>query len=425
MTNKILERHYYAFDIETLSPLNASNGININTDCDVFRDGNNEVIVTGTSLAGSFRSFLDDSNKENSKFGFSIKKNHTSISKMSSFYISDLHLIDTSVVNRDNVSLNKDKTVNNKFDMELVEPGAKGTIYINYLIREENEKSKGEYDTFISNIINGINDGQIRLGRKKNRGFGLIKINKIYYSTFNFDNVNDYIEFKKDFKNKNKYQKQNVSIAEVAKQRIEKYLSFSTNFKIPGCLIIKSYSANIGEEDHSHIQSNNKPIISGTSFAGVIRNRAKFILDELKYEESQKLINNWFGYADTNDSHQSDIIISESKIDGGFELSRYRIAIDRFTGGIIDGALFNEKVHCKGDVSLNILVRKKDGYEAIVGLLALVIRDLAKGYAPIGGESNIGYGILEGDGRLLFKDNIDFKKCNEELFKLLNGKEEK
>ena len=53
-----------------------------------------------------------------------------------------------------------------------------------------------EADGLISNIINGINDGQIRLGRKKNRGFGLIKINKIYYSTFNFDNVNDYIEFK-------------------------------------------------------------------------------------------------------------------------------------------------------------------------------------------------------------------------------------
>ena len=203
MSNKIIKRCYYAFEIETLSPLNTSSGLNVNSDNDIFRNGLGEVVVTGTSLAGSFRSYLYNPNNSKKEQKFGIRNNDGG--KMSSFNISDLCLRETKVSLRDNVSLTDKKTVDNKFDSEIVETGANGILYINYLVRE-NDENKDCFDAIINDIYCGINNGSIRLGRKKNRGFGLIKINpnESYFKCFDMTsdnfNIENYIAFKSSYK---------------------------------------------------------------------------------------------------------------------------------------------------------------------------------------------------------------------------------
>lgn len=74
-----------------------------------------------------------------------------------------------------------------------------------------------------------------------------------------------------------------------------------------------------------------------------------------------------------------------------------RIAIDRFTGGAYQGALFNEQpVFPKEStrVVLNMKLHKPENYE--IGLLLLLLKDLWTNDLPIGGTSSIGRGRLKG-----------------------------
>lgn len=415
MTNKIKKRYYFAFVIETVSPLNVSNGLDVNTDSDVFRNGNNEVVITGTSLAGAFRNYLDDNNTNESIFGFSNNGN----GKMSSYFISDLCLKDPKVSIRNNVSLNDDKTVDNKFDSEFVEPGAKGELFINFIVRDNDSKIHDEkyFVEIINKIISGINNGYIRFGKKKSRGFGQIRINEAYSKVFDDSKLADYIAFKPNYKDIKQYTDDKYEFPNIDND--DKFIKMSANFEIPGGLIIREYSAEKGKADYTNIKCNNKPIVSGTSFAGSIRSSAKRILKDLKYKEGESFLDNWFGYADSNNAKQSDILISESVINGGKDILRVRVAIDRFTGGSVAGALYNEEVHYNGNVTLNISIRKKGNYKAMLGLLSLVIDDISKGYATIGGESDIGYGILKLNGEVECSE--DLKECRKQLAILLNG----
>ena len=429
---KIKERYYYALKIRTVSPLSISNGTNDNSDSDVFINFNNEVVVPGTSLAGSFRNYLDQYYDDNKKslFGYSYRtyENNQSktISIMSSIYISDLYLKKVNISLRDNVRLNDDRTSDKgaKFDIEIVEPDAEGTIFINYLVREN--ENANEFCEFINNIVYGINNGLIRLGKKKNRGFGVLHVDKVLIADFGPSSVDNFIKFKTDIKNLENYSAPPV---DEFVQKNNKYEKMSINFSIPGGLIIKEYSANSGVADCSNIKSNGKPIISGSSFAGLIRHRSKRILREIGFSNDycDSLINRWFGFVkedtkkDEEKAKQSDIIIFESYINEGKELLRIRNSIDRFTNATVDGALFSENVNFGGNVELKILVKKdiNGEYLAIIGLLSLVIEDMGKGYAPIGGETNIGYGILNADiKKLLLNKHVNMEDCRKKLCEL-------
>ena len=75
------------------------------------------------------------------------------------------------------------------------------------------------------------------------------------------------------------------------------------------------------------------------------------------------------------------------------------VSIDRFTGGAIDGALFNEEVLYARDlpVSLEILVNN-DAFKTskIQEALEKALIDLCSGLLPLGGGTNRGNGCFEG-----------------------------
>lgn len=143
-----------------------------------------------------------------------------------------------------------------------------------------------------------------------------------------------------------------------------------------------------------------KPVISGTSLAGVLRHRAERIANTLSVGNRTKcLINNLFGDVDeeTKAARSSRLIIHEAVITDSHDMVQNRIAIDRFTGGAYHGALFDEQPvwgNGKTEIHLALEIRSPEKHE--IGLLLLLLKDLWTEDLPVGGESSIGRGRLKG-----------------------------
>ena len=90
----------------------------------------------------------------------------------------------------------------------------------------------------------------------------------------------------------------------------------------------------------------------------------------------------------------SRLLVGEARITGGRTLVQSRVSIDRFTGGALDTALFNEAPQFGGAVTLSLELRNPADHE--LGLLLLLIKDLWTGDLPIGGEASVGRGRLRG-----------------------------
>ena len=129
--SKIIKKVYYAIEIELASPLSISNGTGTETDADLIKTSDGRVFIPGTSIAGALRNSIDPTLRDQIA-GFSDGNN----GNMSKLYISDL-CFDNGVESvRDGVKLSSAKSVENKFDFEVLETGAEGTMFLSYLIRE-------------------------------------------------------------------------------------------------------------------------------------------------------------------------------------------------------------------------------------------------------------------------------------------------
>jgi hypothetical protein len=182
--------------------------------------------------------------------------------------------------------------------------------------------------------------------------------------------------------------------------------------------------------------SNGKYIIPGTSWNGAVLHAVYHLLnrlieDEEKFERIFKEIkNDLFGFvtAETKEAQASRIFIDESIIENGEAISYTRTKVDRFTGGVVDSALFSEKPVYRGSVALNMTVR--DAEEWDTGLILLALKDMASGIQPVGGDAAIGRGILEADLQNISVNNqplnsdqqaFYFKELYTKLNKMMGG----
>jgi CRISPR/Cas system CSM-associated protein Csm3 (group 7 of RAMP superfamily) len=233
-------------------------------------------------------------------------------------------------------------------------------------------------------------------------------------------------------------------------------VKLEAEFILDGSLLIRS---GIGESlygpDTTHLHSwrNDKyaPVVSGTSWAGVLRHRAGMIVRTLAVsdEKAEKFVEGIFGSTprkkDANEQTEgsekmknkknakeqeylraSRLMVKETVIQKPEKQSlvQTRVKIDRFTGGAFETALFSEEP-IWGDentrLELELILRAPAPEkpeqavvprvpDAEIGLLLLLLKDLWTGDLPIGGEASIGRGRLQGksatltlaDGRTCF-----------------------
>lgn len=188
----VIKRLVFYIQIQLESPLNVASGEDEWTDADILLDFDGNPFVPGNSLAGAMRSYIGEKDNEWELFGFS--KDDIE-GKMSPLLISDLVFDQEPVIGvRDGVGLNEKKVVKDgcKFDMEILETGLKGHFYLELVVREGDLEEEMKKQLAI--VFQGIQQGEIRLGRKKTRGFGAFKITRLSVRSYGKDNYLKYAD---------------------------------------------------------------------------------------------------------------------------------------------------------------------------------------------------------------------------------------
>lgn len=410
MPNKIKSKRYYRIEFSLASALSVSGGLNIETDKDIVRNGIGIPYIPASSLSGIYRNLfnsdtvkkyfdgIDETDDKNGKDKKSINFDNSRIIVYDANICND----DYNISKRDCVGLDEWKTSikGAKFDFEIVEPGVR---FITYIEQNKFEDNKNVADV----IADAWKEKEIKIGGKISRGFGRISNVDVKMREFSFENnkdIENWLEFdiykdsmwEKDVviwgsENDNKKHCTNG-------KKIENKTNIKLYMKQSSPITIRTYTTEVGDNvpDYKQItykradgekETMDVPVIPGTSWAGAFRHHiSKLGLCNVK---------EYFGYNDKKNKKgkHSLIYFSESEIKEAKSKNISRNAIDRFTGGTVENALFTEKMYYGGETSLEISFNKNCSDDFLKSI-AISIADIHNGFLSIGGETSIGHGLF-------------------------------
>jgi CRISPR/Cas system CSM-associated protein Csm3 (group 7 of RAMP superfamily) len=340
----------------------------------------------------------------------------------------------TKITRRDGIRINEETGVvadGAKYDYEILEPGIHFPLTLEITVREKFNTSKEALVTLAKELMATIKHDAFRLGAFTAQGFG------------RFDAAHSNLEaFIYDFTTKEHqdawfaYLETGETWSTVA-EPIEdgdlpksNYPAFQikATFRLKSALMIGASGGAKSDADKASIQSNGHYVIPGKSIRGAIRQRARRILEIWKQQDIQlsaadgkDLTSELFGFVKqdgtNSDNAQRGLIrVEETTIaqDAVKPMLQNRIRIDRFTGGVIDGALFNSEpvwTTDKEDLQLTFTidsfgkVKDEATQKLYKKLLLMLLKDLWTGDLPIGGEKNIGRGVLQGKKATIIDNN--------------------
>ena len=189
-----------------------------------------------------------------------------------------------------------------------------------------------------------------------------------------------------------------------------KRVEITLDLKVAEDLLVRSPSAVLGDPDVSHLRSGGKPVIPGTSLGGVMRAQALRIarLVRVHKGDADRWVCRLFGTRfqgkqplSSYELRASRIMVGEARLKGSEDRQQTRIALDRFTQGVVDGALFEEQPVVGGRAKVRLELR--DHADGELGLVLLVIKDLLDGTLPVGGSTSVGRGVLGGTATVRFR----------------------
>ena len=371
-----------------------------------------KALLPGASIAGALRSYLrevtagygkPEGTEVTSLFGGSRGDDE---GEQSPLIVDDALAVIESVELRDGVGIDpatRTAADGKKFDMEVLAAGTSFPLHFELLI------SEGQTDTLLSALaqaLRGFEQCEIPLGTRKRRGLGQCKVEGWAVTRYDLTEPRGLVGW---LRNQPVDQPSSSSICEALgvtlnpDQDKRHHFSIEASFALDGSLLVRS---GFGEADsgpdvvHLHsIQADGttKPIVPGTSLAGVLRHRALRIANTLRPNEGDTLVCQMFGNDQKGSLTTSRVMVQETVVAGVHSLVQNRIKIDRFTGGAYSTALFNEEPIWGGDESrLTVHLTLRNPVEHEVGLLLLLLKDLWSGDLPLGGESSIGRGRLKG-----------------------------
>ncbi|MEG4241285.1 RAMP superfamily CRISPR-associated protein [Microcoleus sp. MON2_D6] len=308
-----------------------------------------------------------------------------------------------------------------KYDVELLAAGTEFPLYFELLI--EKNKAQTEQQPLINCLalaLEGLERGEISIGMKKRRGFGRCHVKEWQVWNFHLEDPDErmvWLKFEHWCRELLPDRETYSSIAtalgvslENEEDKRDRFL-IHAEFKLVGSLLIRSGQDSTGRapdvvhlKSHRHNETNPVSVLSGTSLAGVLRHRAERIINTL--EKPTSIIDEVFGPDFSKDKSKqakaSRLVVHEKVIKDATELVQNRIAIDRFTGGAYHGALFEEQPIFGGDKTIvTIELELRNPYNHEIGLLLLLLKDLWTSDLPVGGESSIGRGRLQGKNATL------------------------
>jgi CRISPR/Cas system CSM-associated protein Csm3 (group 7 of RAMP superfamily) len=442
-SRRIRERIYISGQLELLTPAHFGNGGwqgDEPTDISLLMDDvEGKALIPGTSIAGALRNYLrerlhgyhtPEPDNPDSPIAWLFGPTRGSKKDMDqSLLIVDDALASVQLTTlRDGVRIDpatgtarvetievdgKERLAGAKFDMDFLEEGSTFDLHFEVLITEKHTAE--DILPYLVTALQGLENGEIRLGARKRRGFGQCRVSSWRVSRFRI--AEEAPELLAWLETPPTHHRPDADAGKIAgilgdpvTADVRDYLDISATFNLDrSSILIRS---GFGEADTGpdveHLHAGNaqdgsrKPVISGTSWAGVIRHRALRIAKTLADDDAraERLVNELFGWMPKgrNEGGQaSRVTTDETEIINGQTLYQTRVRIDRFTGGAYDGALFDEApVYGKRDTAVGFHLHVRDPKSEEVGLLLLVLKDLWTRDLPVGGEIAVGRGRLLG-----------------------------
>ncbi len=396
-------------------------------------------VIWGTSLAGALRAYLfsylhgfieneseykaiaeDYEDIVNQLFGFQVGDEGA----QSWLIVSDAIAEERVFEVRDMVDIDpatRSAVDEHKFDAELIASGISFPICIELLLPRE-ETLATELVNALAIALRGLEDGEISLGAKKNRGWGACEVTNWNLQEYDCDSAQGLLEWLADGDQNSKASSDIctlLGIPEVKAKDQRETCVIETELFLDSPLLIGSSSGSMNDPNNEQLtyiqvedgEITEQVLISGTAFAGVLRNQCTRILNTLGYSEDErnKTQNKLWGFVEKGETARdakafaSRVYIQESILENVFHRVQARTRIDHFTGGSYRGALFEEGIVIprgleespskrKTNASLRMTVKNPTKRE--LGLLLLALGDLCTCNANVGSGYGIGRGLM-------------------------------
>lgn len=435
---KIIGRIVVEGDLVLLTPAHFGNGDSSDeTDLPLLRDSFDPArpLLTGASLAGALRAYLRRVTDPKLKLDvvlFGSAKGDDD-GEQSPLIVDDAIGTPAHVELRDGVRLDPHtRTAADKalFNIETWAAGTTFPVRLELLLLAGRDNIAALQA--LAAALTGLTNGEITVGKRKQRGYGAVRVScwrvRRYCLATSAADLIAWLRAGSSPLSPSESKEVPVTTIqgelrpdnEVMKDLLNAFgatyvasltllrssFEIRAEFALQASLMIRG---NTGRDDigpdtvHLHSRRNGewRPIVPGTSLAGALRSRALRILNTFNPSQAKLILDELFGpdLSDRNaQPRASRLVTSECEIRNAItNLIQNRIRIDRFTGGVVEGALFDEQpVFAQPSTRLTLMLRLRDPQPHEVGLLLLLLKDLWTGDLPLGGEISIGRGRLQG-----------------------------
>lgn len=280
-----------------------------------------------------------------------------------------------------------------KFNMEYISAGSEFTFDIYLYLNDEII----EADRELEDMIAAMKNHSLQFGGQKSNGCGYVDIKSLGKICFDMKKGTDRkLWYQEHTLKKEAY----TTVALNAESRLEKAYVVTLTGKTENALLVKGISSLEYHEKASDavpmINGKGEYIIPGSSFKGAIRSQMEKIA---RYLHCEKIIEETFGTIAGENGIGNisfcDTVIGTREDNDKVDPS-YRIHIDKFTGGVMSGSLFDEK-NTYGNLTLKISIAEKNHPECSCALLLLALRDLSAGVLNLGSGFSVGKGFIDVD----------------------------
>jgi len=424
--------------LEAVTPLKTASGkSDFTVDAPVLKDWNGLPMILGTSIAGVLRKdFKEEEALENDIFG------KTDGSRL---LVSNAHLLDEvqtlhhglGIKNKsnflqryENLPIREHTAITHKgvakeyskFDEEVVFAGSRFKFELELIGNADDEKTWQKILTLLTSPL-------FRLGGGSSKGFGEMKVISCFEHTYMMGK--DYATKPSDLNTVKGTDKKHDSN--------ENHIIYKINIK-PDSFF--SFGAGFGDDEVDDVAvteelvrwdktegyfSEKQILLPASSLKGALSHRVAFHFNKNSGNTIEKILSegneleNFIGEnneavsvifgASKSHKNEGKGIALFSDMFKTFDENQVKIfdhvKIDRFTGGAMDSALYNEKVMAQRDMwNIEIVLAKSlDG--KIKEAFEDTLDDLCKGLLPLGGKVNRGHGVFEGSWSIEEIKNVE------------------
>lgn len=254
----------------------------------------------------------------------------------------------------------------------------------------------------IGRVIYELSHGSLAVGAMTTKGFGSIRL-EAGAKTWKFDfKHTDHARHWLEYRSGGLPHDTLITTVAPKAGMTAGIFSIEADFGLKSSLIIGSYATGPKMPDKSHLTCSGRPIISGSSLKGALRARAVRIINTFG-KDGPGLLKEVFGWAEDakntrTKAIKSRLTVEEAEVRNAVAEVQNRVKIDRFTGGALDSALYDSMPlwETTGGSSVTLRFRLVPFEDWQAGLLLHLLKDLWSGDLPIGGEKNVGRGVLKG-----------------------------